>query len=329
MAERFIDLHTHSLASDGTDSPREVAENAYDAGLAAFALTDHDTVSGVEEAMRRAQELGIECIPGCEIAVHEEGFEEVHILGLWVDWKEPELLHFLDTQLKNRLRRNEQIVGKLQGMGMDITLDEVIALSPEGACGRPHIARVLYQRGFVPDVRTAFARYLGKDGSAYVPRLLSTPEKGIRALAASGAIVAIAHPCTSSRMTPKKLNKLLKQYIPYGLNAIEAFHSVHTPFKQRLCLRMAGKYSLLVSGGSDDHGTVKDHAKIGFSHSGQRIPYRFLEAMKEWREERGLPIQYTLDGFDTPDTGSRLDIASNLDTAGTFHTDGTDDTAGI
>lgn len=294
MNERYIDLHTHSLASDGTDTPCEVAEKALQADLAAFALTDHDTVVGVEEAMKKARELGIECIPGCEIAVHEEGFEEVHILGLWVDWRNAELLYFLEGQLKNRLRRNEQIIAKLQGFGIDISLDEVIALSHGGACGRPHIARVLWHKGYVPDVRTAFARYLGRHGSAYVPRVLNSPEKGIAALTAGGGIVALAHPCTSSKMTIKKLDGLLKKYIPYGLTGIEAFHTVHTPFKQRMCLRMAAKHSLLVTGGSDYHGTVKAHAKIGFAQYGQRIPYRFLEAMKEWRKSRGLPLSYPL-----------------------------------
>ncbi len=295
MNERYIDLHTHSLASDGTDSPREVAEKAFEADLAAFALTDHDTVVGIDEAMKRAVELGIECIPGCEIAVHEEGFEEIHILGLWTDWRDPELLHFLDSQLKNRMRRNEQIIAKLQGFGMDISMDEVMALSHGGACGRPHIARVLWHKGYVTDVRTAFVRYLGRRGSAYVPRVLSSPEKGIAALAAGGGIVALAHPCISNSVTVKKLDGLLKKYIPYGLTAVEAFHTVHTPFKQRMCLRMAAKHSLLVTGGSDYHGTVKPHAKIGFAQYGQRIPYRFLETMKEWRKARGLPLSFSLD----------------------------------
>lgn len=290
MTEQYIDLHTHSLASDGTDRPRQVAEKALEAGLAAFALTDHDTVSGVEECMERAHELGIECIPGCEIAVQEESLEEVHILGLWVDRRHPALEHFLDIQTKNRLRRNEHIIMKLQSLGLDISLDEVMALSCGGTCGRPHIARVLVKKGFVPDVRTAFARYLGRHGSAYVSRVLGSPEKGIGALVESGGIVVLAHPCSSSRMTPKKLDRLLKKYIPYGLTGIEAFHTVHTPFKQRLCLRMAAKHGLLVSGGSDYHGAVKAQAMIGFSQSGQRVPYRFLEAMKNWRKARGLAL---------------------------------------
>lgn len=296
MGEEYIDLHTHSLASDGTDTPAQLAVKARDAGVAAFAITDHDTVAGVEEAMKTAGEMGIECIPGCEIAVQEDHLDEVHILGLWVDWRHPELVDFLEIQTKNRLRRNQQIIVKLQAQGIDITFDEVLALSRGGSCGRPHIARTLVAKGYAADVRTAFARYLGGRGSAFVPRVLSSPEKGIKALTASGAIVVLAHPCTSRRMSAKRLDGILKKYIAHGLTALEVFHSVHTPFQQRLCLKMAARHGLLISGGSDYHGPVKPYARLGYSHYGQRVPYRFLEKMKEWRRARGLPLEFTLEG---------------------------------
>lgn len=290
MEERFIDLHTHSLASDGTDTPSLLAVKAAEAGVAAFAITDHDTVSGVEEAMAAARANNIECIAGCEIAVKEERLEEIHILGLWVDIHHPGLVGFLDKQMKNRFKRNQLIVSRLRHLGCDIDLDEVMELAGMGTCGRPHIARTLVSKGYAPDVPAAFARFLGAQGSAYIPRLLNTAEESIGILVGSGATVVLAHPCLSSKVTPKLLNTLLKKYIAYGLHGIEAMHSVYTPYKQRLCLRMAGKHSLLVSGGSDYHGAVKSHVQLGFASHGQRVPYRYLDTMKAWRVERGLPV---------------------------------------
>lgn len=290
MDEQFVDLHTHSLASDGTDTPTELAKKAAESGVVTFAITDHDTVAGVAEAQYAAKQCGIECIAGCEIAVHEEHLEEVHILGLWVDWEKPALLDFLELQKHNRFKRNQYIIKKLQLLGFAISLEEVMELSGTGTCGRPHIARTMVSKGYVADVRTAFSRYLGARGNAYIPRVLSSPEQGIGALAASGATVILAHPCSSNKMTPKRLDALLKKYIPYGLHGIEAFHSVHATFKQRLCQRMAGKHNLLISGGSDYHGAVKNYAHLGFAKYGQRIPYRYLERMKLWREKRGLPL---------------------------------------
>ena len=190
---QFIDLHTHSQASDGTDSPGQLVRNAHAQGLAAVAVTDHDTVSGLDEAEAAARELGLEFVRGCELSTSTE-LGEMHVLGLWL----PRDLAPLQDRLKylrgKRSERNIRIVEKLQGLGVEITLDEVLHEARGESVGRPHIAAVLVRKGYVKDVSEAFREYLGYYGRAYLPKEVLQPEEAVGVLSSLGATVCLAHP---------------------------------------------------------------------------------------------------------------------------------------
>ena len=166
---KFIDLHTHSSASDGTDSPAQLVAKAHAAGLAAVAITDHDTLSGLDEGQQAGRELGIEVVRGCEISTGTE-LGELHILGLWLPQNPQRLLERLRWLRERRAERNVGIVKILQNLGYDICMDEVLAAAKGESVGRPHIAEVLLRKGFAKDVRQVFKEFLGSRGKAYLPR---------------------------------------------------------------------------------------------------------------------------------------------------------------
>lgn len=290
MASRIIDLHTHSRASDGTDSPSELAAKAAGAGLSAFALTDHDTLAGIGEAELAARRLGIEFVPGIEIAVADP-CGELHLLGFWMPPPSAAMRAALDRLYRNRRDRNSAMLERLAALGMRLTLDEVRTLSRAGsmALGRPHIALALREKGCVGTVKEAFERYLGFGRVAYVPRRLPSPEEGIALLAGEGAVVALAHPCLEAAMTPERLDALLAAFKSSGLAALEAYHSAHTHGQTRLCVELAAKHGLLLTGGSDYHGANKPGVALGRGAGGLRVPRLLLEKMRAFREEKGLP----------------------------------------
>lgn len=291
MASRIIDLHTHSKASDGTDAPAELAVNAAAAGLRAFALTDHDTLAGLDEAALAARGLGIEFVRGIEIAVADP-CGELHLLGLCMPEKpSARMLEALEGFRRNRRERNLAVLERLAALGMPLTLDEVRALSQTGAVAlsRPHIARALAHKGHVGSVREAFERYLGFGRAAYVPRRLLSPEEGISLLAGEGAVTVLAHPCLEDSMTPDRLDALLVGFKTYGLTALEAYHSTHDQRRTRLCVDLAAKHGLLLSGGSDYHGANKPGIALGRGAGGLRVPYLLLEKMLAFkRDEPGV-----------------------------------------
>ena len=286
---QYIDLHLHSTASDGSEPPETLAELAKKAGVTAFALTDHDTMAGVPEAQKAAEALGIECIAGCEIAVPAP-VGELHIIGLWAPLHCPGLLQELDREKQNRLERNMAILERLGHLGIKLSLQDVQDLSLGPTLGRPHIARALVARGYAKSVREVFVRFLGNSGLAFVPRALRSPESGIGFLAKSGATPVWAHPCLAPNDDPVFIEKNLQVFIECGIKGIEAFHSAHSARQVRLCLTLAKKYRLLVSGGSDFHGRGRPKAELGYSGGHQRISGYFLEIMKKARLESGLPV---------------------------------------
>lgn len=287
MPERRIDLHTHSLASDGTDAPAELARKAAAAGLAAFALTDHDTVAGLDEAGAEAETLGLEFIPGIEIAVRSD-FGELHLLGLWVNPAAPGFAATLAELRRARDKRNRAILDKLAHLGLPLSMAEVLTLARGEAVGRPHIAAALRGQGYVRSRREAFERYLARDGKAYVPRLMLDPNQGLELLAAAGATTVLAHPCLAPAMTRRRLDQLLALLCPHGLQALEVWHCSHDPNQTRFCLELASKYGLLPTGGSDYHGQNKEGVALGTGRNNLRIPYSVLEALRAGRA-KGRP----------------------------------------
>ena len=189
----FIDLHTHTTASDGSLSPSELVKAAADARLLAVAITDHDTIEGVEEAAQAGSDIGIEVVPGVEVSA-EYSPGQMHIVGLFIDHHNQELGTWLSGIQGGRDTRNPRIIARLQELGLPITMDEVVKVAGEGSVGRPHIARVMVAKGFVDDTQEAFDKYLAKGAPAYFDRLRATPEDSIRRIHSAGGLAILAHP---------------------------------------------------------------------------------------------------------------------------------------
>ena len=289
MAGRIIDLHTHSLASDGSESPVALVRKAAAKGLTAIALTDHDTLAGLEEAEDEATRAGIEFIRGIELAVQDE-FGELHLLGLFMPPLSEHMHAAMEVLQRNRLARNQAMLDVLAAMGMPMTMDEVREHSGKVAIGRPHIALAMLSKGYVPSRKEAFERYIGWKGTAFIPRVLLSPAEGVRLLREQGATVALAHPCLSRNMTASRLDAILAEFRGYGLEAVEAYHSAHDPDQTRLCVKLADKHGLLLTGGSDYHGSNKDGVALGTGSGRLRVPYEVLEKLREYRRSMGLPV---------------------------------------
>lgn len=289
--KRLVDLHTHSNASDGSDSPAELVKKAAGAGLAAVALTDHDSLAGLDEAEEAASKYSIRFVRGIEIAVKDD-FGELHIVGLWLPRvPSSRMLGALEQLQQNRRERNLHMLEVITGLGMPLDIEEVRAVSGGGAIGRPHIALAMKKKGYVLDRKEAFDKYLGYRKKAYVPRILMTPEEGIGLLRDEGATVVLAHPCLAPTMTEQRLDATLNAFRSYGLNAVEAYHSAHAQEKVRLCVELAAKHKLLLSGGSDYHGDNKEGIDIGRGMGGNvRIPVHVLEKLERFRSDKGLSV---------------------------------------
>ena len=247
------DLHTHSLASDGMQPSSENVRIAYNKGLAAVALTDHDTVAGVEEALAAGEKYGIMVVPGVEISTRLEG-KEIHVLGYYVDVKDPEFLTRLETLRKTREERNIRILEKLNELGLVIAMEDVVRvmgrpLRKDETVGRPHIADALVAKGYVSNMGEAFELYLaeGKPGYVSVPRV--TPEDAFAWIRAAGGTPVIAHPGLYG--DDELVRKIIEHAQPAG---IEVYHSDHGQEEEKRYLAMAKQYNLIVTGGSDFHG---------------------------------------------------------------------------
>lgn len=285
---RRIDLHTHSTASDGCLTPAELVERASRLGLAALALTDHDTVAGLDEARAAAARVGLELIPGCELSVvWPVGF--MHLLGLFLPERPERLLAAMDHLMARRHDRNRRIVDKLNGLGLELTYDEVQAIAGEGSVGRPHLALAMQARGYVGSVEQAFQEYLGTRGRAYVPKDQFTPEQALAALKAEGATTVLAHPF-SLRATGRVLENKVRKLKDLGLDGLECLYPEHSPDQTREYLRLAGKLDLAITGGSDYHGVaVKPDIELGTGNGTIELPYAMLDALRERRARQGLP----------------------------------------
>lgn len=275
--DKIIDLHTHSLASDGSMSPAELVRHAKEKGLSAVALTDHDTVEGIREALDEGNRIGIEVIAGIEISTNFK--PEMHILGYFLNKDEyKNIQKGLATIRKCREDRNIKIINKLNELGVDITEEEVKEVALGDTIGRPHFARLLVKKGYVKTMQEAFDKYLGKDGLAYFKRFELEPIDGIKLIKNAGGIPVIAHPALL-KMSNNELDKLLLELKEYGLAGIEAIYSENSKDETGNLLRLAIKHQLLVTGGSDFHGTYKSEIEIGTGRGNLKVPYELLEKL--------------------------------------------------
>ena len=279
-----IDLHTHSNCSDGSLSPRELVQLAKKRNLRAIALTDHDTVAGVAEAVAAGKELGVEVVTGVEIsAQYPPG--TMHILGYYLNASHPELLEALKRLQQARAARNPKIIERLQALGLEITTDEVLNLS-SGQVGRPHIAKALVNRGYVSSIDEAFSRYLKKGAVAYAEKFRFSPREAIALIRGAGGLAVLAHPFTLRINKPRELTLLVKELQEMGLAGLEVFYPGHTKEMVVLCQDIAKKLGLVRTGGSDFHGNLRDHSYLGNRILGQDLDYGLLQNIRERLPER-------------------------------------------
>lgn len=284
-----IDLHTHSTASDGTDSPSELVRKASEAQLAVLALTDHDTLDGLAEAESAAARLGVIFVRGCEIST-ATAWGEAHFLGLWIpdDGNLTKKLEKALSEVREKRRaRNVRIAEKLSSLGMDVTYEAAAALAGGRVVGRPHFAKLLCRLGVVENEREAFRRYLGRDGLAYVPRELMYPERAVSLLKSSGALVSMAHP-RLLHAPLEELERLLVRLKDAGLDALEAYHSEHDAGDVRLCVELAARHELQITGGSDYHGEAKPKISLGRGRGNLRVGMSVYEKLMTYRRKMGL-----------------------------------------
>lgn len=274
-----LDLHLHTTFSDGSFPPAEVLARAHKAGVTALAITDHDIVDGLPEAFEAGSRLGIEVIPGIEISSQYHG-SEIHILGYFLDWQDP-LLHTRMAQLReSRHVRNPQIVEKLRGLGMDMTYEDVKALAGTGSVGRPHIARMLMEKGYVQSSKEAFDRFLADGRPAYVPRALPSTEEGVRWIKEAKGIPVLAHPLWI-KVPDDHLDEFCDNLKGHGLGGIEVHYSTHTPQQTSKFLHLAKRLDLLSTGGSDFHGLTKPDIEVGTGRGRLHVPNQLLEPLRK------------------------------------------------
>jgi len=245
------DLHIHSTASDGGMSPAEVVNEAARAGLAAFAITDHDTIDGLGEAEEAAKSAGVECVPGVEIGA-DFGASEVHILGYFIRPESVTLRDALRRLREARLERGAKIVRKLRDLGVPVTMDRVLEIAGGGSVGRVHIAQAIQETGAVHSMNAAFGKYLTRGAAAFVPRLRMSPEEVVCLVNAAGGAACLAHPSKIG------WDGIIPELQKCGLRGLEVYHTDHSEQVSRRYESLATRYGLIPTGGSDSHGPRTD-----------------------------------------------------------------------
>lgn len=275
-----VDLHTHSTASDGTKTPAQLVEAAAEAGLSAVAMTDHDTIDGVAEGLIAGERGGIEVISGLELSLQwDRG--GMHLIALFVPLGRGPLQDRLEALRAGRDQRNRHIIQRLNDLAMEITIEEVEAVAGRGSVGRPHVAAVMVQKGQVPDQRTAFDEFLGRDRPAYVERPRLSPEEAIALTLESGAIPVLAHPHTLGIDRAREMADLLERLREAGLVGLEAVYASYQRHERYGYQDLAARFGLLVSGGSDYHGDFKPGLELGVGYGDLVVPEPILERLRE------------------------------------------------
>ena len=289
---KYIDLHVHSNISDGTLSPTELVEEACKCKVAAFALTDHDSVNGVEEAIEAAKNLAkqgqnVEVIAGAEISVAYKN-KDIHMLGLFLDHHNSTLIDTLQAAKIERDKRNEKMIQNLADAGLDIDIERIYEKEgKETILTRAHIGKFLYETGQVSSVNDAFKKYLSADGPYYVPRKYLSPQKAIYLIKQAGGIPVLAHPLIYG-LPEQELDILIGTLKEQGLEGIEVFYSSNTGFDEGIVRRYANRYNLIMTGGSDFHGANKPAISLGSGRGNLRIPYSVLDNIRTHLSQRDI-----------------------------------------
>ncbi len=271
---REIDLHIHTTASDGTDSPAEVVRRASEMGLRAIAITDHDTVNGYAEAFSAGLDHGLEVVPGIEVST-KYGVA-VHILGYYIE----NLVPLLAGVVNDRDRRNEKVAALMAADGLPVTY-AAMKQRFGTVIGRPHFGELLIELGLAADMTDAFARFVGKGQRYYVPRTTIDIDSSVEAIVASGGVPVLAHPFQYKK-NDAELRELIERCMDHGLRGMECRYSGYTPEQSGYLEALAEEYGLLKTGGSDYHGGHKPHIALGSGIDGNLdVPYEWLTQLKE------------------------------------------------
>ena len=267
---KFADLHLHTVFSDGTYTPKQLIQESINAGLSSIAVVDHDTVDGLEPALKSAQNQDLEVLPGVELTAEYQG-REIHILGYLIDFKNRALIDALNTLQKNRKLRIYKMVNKLSKMGLKLQAKSVFDISQDSTVGRLHVARAMVKQGLVGSIQEAFRKYIGDKCQGYVLGFRLSPQEAVKLIKQAGGIPVLAHPCTISK------NELIPRLIECGIMGLEVYYPGYAQPTVDYYLKMAKEYNLLVTGGSDYHGDVKPEVKLGCI----KIPYDLVESLRE------------------------------------------------
>ena len=284
-----IDLHVHSTCSDGTYTPTELVDYARETGLAAFALTDHDSVDGLEEAIQYADRLRAErasvpeVVPGVELSSEYHG-QDIHVVGLYIDYHDHVFLSKIRDFVESRTSRNQKMCALLTQAGIPITYEELLAAYPDSVITRAHYAGYMLEKGYVKNRQEAFERYVGDHAPCYIPREKITPAQAVELIRQAGGAPVLAHPILY-HMSEEHLDELVRELKEFGLMGIEAVYSTYSPADERQIRGLAKKYDLLISGGSDFHGANKPGLDLGTGFGKLFIPMELL-----WEFKKALRI---------------------------------------
>lgn len=321
----MVDLHVHSTCSDGTFTPEELVDYAIQKGLTAFALTDHDTVNGLDRAIRYAEELRQaqaaspvisssndaddrlpvsfsrndadnhlpaasvsdtdasmpqvpEVIPGIELSTEYQG-KDIHMVGLFIDYHQPDFAHYLEDFIRSRENRNEKMCALLREHDIDITYEALLAEFPGAVITRAHFARYLLSHGYIQSMKEAFDRYVGDHCPCFVPREKVTPAQAVELILGAGGVPVLAHPILY-HMSDDRLDTLVAELKKIGLVGIEAIYSTYNSAEERQIRGLASKYDLKISGGSDFHGANKPKIDLGTGWGKLYVPDEVLENLR-------------------------------------------------
>lgn len=272
----MIDLHSHTVASDGTFTPEELIQEAVKVGVHLLGITDHDTFAGYDASVPLAREAGIELVCGIELSTKLQG-RSVHLLGYFLTQERMAAIRGRISEMQAARRdRNIRLIARLRSLGIDITLEEVQARG-RGLTARPHFAQVMLEKGYVATLQQAFDDYLDESAKGYVYRREPTFAEGVALIREAGGIASLAHPVR----VHGDVKTLMPELRGYGLNAIEAYHSDHQPHHTELYLELAREYGMLVTGGSDFHGAAKPGLMLGTGRGGNlQIPAGLFDKLQ-------------------------------------------------
>ncbi len=280
--EKKIDLHVHTKASDGIYTSIEIIDYAIKRGMSSLAITDHDTVSGLPEAMEYAKRIGFDLIPGIEFGLQYPA-GSFHLVGLFIDYMNPALLEITERLKKSRLERIKKIVESLKECGIDIPLKDVEKEASGSAVGKPHIARLMVKKGYAADTLYVFKNYMIKGKPGYVKRERISLNEAVLAIKNAGGIPIIAHPISLNFKSFDEFEERLIEFIHSGVEGLEVYSSMHTMNDIPEFLRIANKNNILISGGSDFH--EENSKQIGVYTDGNFIPAHLLNAMRHYRSK--------------------------------------------